>query len=462
LSGQPKFCNSCGSPLKQGAGFCGTCGQPVNPVAGPGAGGRHNDSAPEAATSDRAGNAPASENNGRGNVLEVWRRVLLAVFLCAAVWLAFYAPLTPLFTVSPVDFTAEQKKTAKGYMAIVTEEKKRLAGLPLNSYIEEITKDKVVPVEGQQWDNFYESIFATLQGLPPDRELAGRVGQYRDKIYFRAGEAPVSWVSRSLNAGEEIYLKLTAGSERYIRLRRESLGNDDFRPGSGISGPPARVLYPYRRYSPMIAVAGLALYILLPRPKWKENIISYPRWRIAAGDFASLLLLVVFFSLPVLIVGGSAQAATTYFPLALVFWAFAAMGGWILKMMAWQAGLQLEILPGGLRRITNWGREDYFFKGIEYIQPIIQAPPRWLVWLSWLGAFAGRSVSSAGAALILAGTEYGGIRMVCRDGRVMNIWFTDQLGSIALPGYDRILEALRDAGVPVKKDVMRVEAIATQ
>lgn len=454
MGGGPNFCTNCGAQINKGAVFCGSCGQPAAQDETP---------LSPASGSGPAGPSSAPVRGEGGNVFEIWRRVLLAVFLCGSVLLACYAPVSPLLSVSPVDFALEQKKAARGYMGISTEEKKRLASLPQDRYIEEVTRGRVVPAEGQQWESFYHSLAGALTGSPPGKDLSGRVGRYRDRVYFRSAEAPFAGMGLPLKDGDEIYLKLSSpAQERYIRVRQESLDDGDFGPGSTITGPPGQVVYPYRLFSPVPALIGLALYMLLPWPPKRQDIISYSRWRVIMGDFASMLLLVMFFGLPILIVGGSVQALTGYLPFTLIFWGLAAFGVWMLKMSSWTAGLQIEILPDRLRRITSRGRDEYAFASIEYIQPIIQAPPRWLIRLLWLAAFAGRSVSSAGSALILSGSECGGIRVVCRDGSAVNIWFTDQTGNIALPGYERILDALKNAGVPVRKDVMRVEAITAR
>ena len=39
---------------------------------------------------------------------------------------------------------------------------------------------------------------------------------------------------------------------------------------------------------------------------------------------------------------------------------------------------------------------------------------------------------------------------------MINLWFTDQIGNIALPGYERIPEVLQAAGVMVKRDIEKV------
>lgn len=459
MSGQPKFCGNCGAPLDEGVNFCEACGQQIDKNGNLGVA-KSRDSARSIVDPKPLAAEASKENTGRGNIFEIWRRVFLALFLCGAMCLAFYAPISSLFEVAPVDFAGEQKKMAKGYMGYVSEEKKRLAGLPLDGFINEVTKGKVFLLEGQQWDTFFNKLTSNLNGTSSDREWSGRIGEYRDRLYFRSGDNPAFGTSAALVEGSEFYLKLGAtGQERYLRVHLEDLSDDSFKLGSSSSVPPSSVLYPYRRYCPWLALAGLALYILLPWPKARQNVVAYARWRIVLTDFASMLLLVMFFSLPIMIVGGTIQAVRVYFFFALIFWGFAAMAVWMLKMSAWLSGLQFEILPDRLRRITYRVREDYPFAGMDYVQPILQVPPRWLIWLSWFGAITGKSPGAAGNAMILSGSESGGFRIMGKDGRTCNIWLTDMRGKNSMPGSERILEALRNAGVPLKRDMHRFEGI---
>jgi len=40
--------------------------------------------------------------------MEIWRRLILTAFGCAAIWLYMLASFSPIFTVSVVDFAHEQ------------------------------------------------------------------------------------------------------------------------------------------------------------------------------------------------------------------------------------------------------------------------------------------------------------------------------------------------------------------
>ena len=90
-----------------------------------------------------------------------------------------------------------------------------------------------------------------------------------------------------------------------------------------------------------------------------------------------------------------------------------------------------------------------------YFQPIIFKPPRWLIILAWMAALSGKGAArkgGVGRAMILSGSEAGSIGIAFRDGSYMYINITDQMGNIAFPGAEKILDALKEAEVTEKKE----------
>jgi hypothetical protein len=454
LKQQSAFCGKCGEPVVEGANYCEACGS------------RLDHTAPSSPGIPAEGKHADAVNTGRGNYLEIWRRLFLAILACAAVWLIFYASQATMLAVQPVDFAAEKEDLARGYMGygFLTEEDEQLSRLPLDQYIAQVTKGKVINVSGGQWETFYNMVSGTLNGTVSEREWQRRQGEeYSNDLYFAKNEPPLSEVVEGLNQGSELYLQLGGKSPaQYLHVEAKAYTNDDFRLGIGVHGPPAFLLYPYRQYGFWLALAGLVIYILLPWPKKRPGIIAYQRWRVVLGDFLGLLLLLMFFAVPLFIVQNSVQAVTVYWPLALIMWLIASIAVFLLKITAWQSALQIEVLPDRLRRITSTTWKEYPFADMDYIQLAILVPPRWLIITSWLGALAGRTPLAAGNALILSNTQYGGLRIVNKDGRAINIWFTDQLGNIALPGYERIQDALKNAGVEVKKKPIQIVGLGME
>ena len=64
--------------------------------------------------------------------MELWRRLILLAFACAAIWLAKLASLTPLILLEPVDFAEKQGKEGSSMgFRLMTDERQRLHNLPL-------------------------------------------------------------------------------------------------------------------------------------------------------------------------------------------------------------------------------------------------------------------------------------------------------------------------------------------
>ena len=97
--------------------------------------------------------------------MELWRRVILLVFVCVALWLAKLASLAPVILVRTVDFTEKQEKEGS-YMGvrIMTEEKQRLSDMPLNDYIAEVTGGGLFHAEGKEWEGLFSGSWQESMG----------------------------------------------------------------------------------------------------------------------------------------------------------------------------------------------------------------------------------------------------------------------------------------------------------
>ena len=84
--------------------------------------------------------------------------------------------------------------------------------------------------------------------------------------------------------------------------------------------------------------------------------------------------------------------------LILILWPLALVGIWLLWQMAWYAAYEIVIGDDGLHISTPHAKTTNLFKDIAYFQPLVLRPPRWLIILSWLGAFAGKGRQRIGAA----------------------------------------------------------------
>lgn len=94
---------------------------------------------------------------------------------------------------------------------------------------------------------------------------------------------------------------------------------------------------------------------------------------------------------------------------------------------------------------------------MEYFQPVIFKPPKWLVILSWLAALSGRG--STGRAILLSSSQTGTIGIRLKNGRDLFIVVTDQMGREALKGFERIIESLRSFGVKELDEVREIRSM---
>ena len=141
------------------------------------------------------------------------------------------------------------------------------------------------------------------------------------------------------------------------------------------------MFYPLRKFSPWLALIGLAAYIFLPRQKRGPDAIHYAGWRILLGDFTGFLLDFFFFSLPILIAGSSLQViGSDWLLLALFFWVVILLAAWWLGYNAWYAAYSLELLPDRLQVFTEKGKREYLFREMLYIQPTCSRQTPMAIW----------------------------------------------------------------------------------
>ncbi|MCX6558922.1 MAG: hypothetical protein NTZ26_00275 [Candidatus Aminicenantes bacterium] len=389
--------------------------------------------------------------------METVRRWILLAAVSAGLIMALFVSLKPFLTIEPVDMAAAQKDESR-----LTERGQYLASLPLDQYIAEITSSQHVDVAGPAWETLLaDARRASLDTpLPPawkDHISRSEYDQayYPRQIHFAADD-PV-WAGLDLGLtrnGQQTYLVLkTAAGASYFSLTYHAFTDDDFSFGSGLSHsptPPAAIFRPLRRFALWPVLAGLAVYILLPWPRRRKSALQYQRWRIILGDFASFLLFVPFFVLPMFVLGGAIQGLTRGWVLAAVMWPLAFAGVWLLFRNGRMAEYCLSWNEKGLTLRTGRRDRDISFAGIKFYQPLVLKPPKWLIIASWLGALAGRGsarLGSAGRALILGGSAYGGLGLGLGGGSSVFVWITDALGGDTTGGAGRLLKALDKAGV---------------
>jgi len=387
--------------------------------------------------------------------MELWRRLILLVCVCAAVFLSKVTSLSPLILTASADLAGRQERH----------------DMPLNDYIARVTQGKLYRRDGREWEEILTKITALKEGKTVGKEWSKHLPADKypmEVLFFRPDEAPVNTIAGYFRKDNDVlYVSLQKGqTTNYLELEYRTYSDDDFHFGglSSYPHPPIYMFYPYRRYSLWIALLGLLLYILLPRKKDPEAI-RYPLWRMVLGDIVAFLIAVPFFAFPFLITGGSLQAFTVGWPLFIFFWPFFFMGIWLLLISAWFAGFSIVITEDRLRLSTYKGKREYLYKDIEYFQPVIFKPPKWLIALSWTAALSGKGASrigSTGRALILSGSEYSSLGIKMKNGSDLYINLTDMIGSDILKGSVKIIKAMKQAGVHEKSEVREIRSLGLE
>jgi hypothetical protein len=211
-----------------------------------------------------------------------------------------------------VDFAALQKQEAASIPdAVKTEAQRRRALIALPVYVEELLQYNVFSATGPEWDRL-------LRGID-DLGTSG-------SVFFRPDEDPIRQVLDKLAAGGgTTYISMSRpGGDRHYRVDRRTWTREDFQPGSGFTGkpaPPVSLLYPFRMLGAGLLLAGVGLFALLPGSRRSESLLGLSFFE--ASVFASAILL---FFVPLVIVGGSAQALTRGPLLTFPCWILAAVG----------------------------------------------------------------------------------------------------------------------------------------
>ncbi len=136
------------------------------------------------------------------------------------------------------------------------------------------------------------------------------------------------------------------------------------------------------------------------------------------------------------------------------------LGIYSIKIAIWYASYQLDLRDDGITIASYKGIKHFRFDDIEYYQPVIFKPPKWLVFLTWLAAFSGRG--GAGRAILLSSSQTGAIAVRLKDGKEFYITVTDQMGRTALKGFEKILEMLGKNEVPIREEVKEIRSMGME
>lgn len=378
-------------------------------------------------------------------MVELYRRVILALTIALGLWLYFLADLTPFYSV-------QTPKPSATPQALNPD---RLLPFPRRS-----EPPVVIPVSGPQEEQFMAKAAAVSSGQDDDPAWLRRIPPFERawdrprEIYFKDWEFPLAGLLPDplIAGGPPLVLADAAG--RRLGLRFTRIDDSAFQLGSGLTeyGPPLAMVFVWRPWAWWCFGAGLAVYGLLPWRRFDRAWRHYARWRVCLGDFGWVLLFTVFFGLPLAIVGGSVQAVAANAVFPCVFWPLAGLGLLAAWYSAWGASFRLRLSPSGLVFGALGPDREIAFAAIAAASPVRLRSPRWFIRLLWIAALFGRGTSRlqvAGQALLLESSAVSGLALDLKDGSTAYLWLTDALGSPAIAGGRDLGTALATAGVPL-------------
>lgn len=400
--------------------------------------------------------------------LEFWRRMLLLAATILSVVLFFYK-VPALVTVRWVDFSLEQKQLLDSPYGIVSGEKQRLAAMPLDEYIQKETQGRNISLDAVGWGDFFNEIYLSSSGQIKLSQYADRLSpddidwlkwgspsRYLP-VFFKTKELPLQQWGLA-NEGDVVFLRM-AGEGKISYLKAQF---NDYLSLSGPmdsiigSTPPSRLLYPYRIFGVGLLVIGLFFALLFPRPKKTEDVIEYARSRMMITDLLGVFLLLVFFGMPFVINGGTVQTITGWWGISLIFWLLAAGPVLIIYASAAYASFQVQLGMDCLSIARRGKVGVYRYDEFASVDLVTLKHPGWfrklfllVLALSFLSG--GGTPTAAGTYLLSESADYAGLALKSKGGKTQYIWFTDAMGNILLPGFEKIVRAMEDHGVPYRK-----------
>ena len=410
------------------------------------------------------------------SAMELWRRLALVLGILIGIALCFF--VTPaVISVTAIDWEQEQADELDG-SGLATQEEKRLSALPLEEYILAKTGGQVTAVDSNQWSDFFAQVKLASSGDYGRSAYGERVSEEdQDDFWKPTGPVPVFFQPNELpyiqwglpeGHGQTAFISSNNGSATiYLCLKYY-----DYQASVGaMSSPyhiaPGWLYHPYRTMSVIVILAGLLLYIFLPRRKKQADDISYSSGSMLAGDLVGAILLTPFYGLPFLINGGTVQAVKGLWPITLVMWLIACLAIYLFYSNAWSASYRIELTSEALCLVTFKGVREMRFNEMDGVDLVALRNPGWFrklfLALAVLSVISGRASSTqpAGTALLADTASYGGLKIRGRSGgQPIYIWFTDQIGGMIINNFDRVPEAIEAAGVPFNKEPREIEGFS--
>ena len=383
-------------------------------------------------------------------MMEVFRRLLLVFGLAAGIF-AWLAARPIVVGVGVADFVADKARAEDRPTGFMHRDK------TLEEFHRTRTEDRILTVSGAKWTEFHEMIrAAAIDGQGDDELLSRRGSGYRtDDLFFLPGDSRVAAAFEEFG-GHPVFLYVAVDGVGGAQSPTFTLNSFE---GTDVAGDaPAWLVYPFRFLAPWLLVVGLGGYVLLPRPRRREGVIRYSRMSaIVMPDVLATMLFVVFFGLPLLVMGewgGSLLEFSGAWIPGLVVWILLLAPLVIYAITAKNESFSAEIDESTIRLRTWGGRTAIPLTEVDSLRAVAWRTPGWLRALGWL------SILISWRAIVPAATlEQGqgsGIEIVRKNGAPVRIWLA------GLPGWKRFVSALAKTGADVEEEVWELVAGDTE
>jgi len=285
-------------------------------------------------------------------------------------------------------------------------------------------KDHIQTVQGQSWD-----------------DLFARAQQGNDGLHLKYCTAPLANMHQ--DTGQSFFYFQLPGKTPYL-LSASLLSISHvlaFKDNGAWS-----LTHPWAWLAPWLVLAGLLIYILLPRPRKQPNQYRYSLMRSQIGvDLLAVFLGGIFLVLPILIISqnvkyvGVLSAGSGWTFLTLICWFLALLGLVNLAISAWYEALYFETTTTSLRKVNLAGSKEYSFDQMIEMKPAVWRAPSWLRGLS--GTLVLIKPRLAIPAVLGSQVTAPAVEIPCRDGRTLTIFVKH------LVGWKELEQTLLDSGL---------------
>ncbi len=380
-------------------------------------------------------------------MIELWRRVILLTLISAACCLWQFSPLQPLVSIQLVDVADLQKS---GQFGKDNDVRRYLASLPSQDYMNIITKDKLVTVQGSTtWDDILRllqqySVSSKLRNNVSDKEWQDFTGWLHLKIrrvWFTVDDPILQPFTDQLLKNSDQLFAVYQQSQQTIYFEIKSIKE------TGWNDAPSRLVYSFRQYAPYIAGLGFLLYLFIPVAPKIPVASRQPRSQIIFVDLVALILFIPLFGWPLLLMGTFQRFADSWFitlAIAIVWLPSTLLALWLFKITVNSASLQILIQEQSLTLDVLGVRKLISYDTIESVSRAILKPPLLLQFLSALAVLANKTPVWI--------ETYRGVILNLKNGDQLPLWF--RLIEIKKGNFERLLHALEAANIIFNQEII--------